>query len=322
MAGDLVGRRRVVSLVIRGMGRTRSAAAGCVAVGTGVALLVFGATAPAAHGNVSGVSYACSVGVPSVLGGGQTPYAATMTASIAGGVNGPVQVGDSVTLQGFQTVGHLSWTQAPPLSNLLITSISGHYSTFRVDAQSGNGGPTQHVDASMDIGSTTPNSGGFDLIAPPSPNGLSGFTASQAGPLTFGAGNSVVGTLQVQTLISGVTGDQSWSITCDRTSSPSSSVIATTTVRDKPNPPTGHSLSPSAPPEQNAPQPVGLANGTPTTVPSTPSGTATGRSTSARPQLAKTGFSATEQLSVGGGLLILVGAGLMYLARRRAVGDA
>jgi LPXTG-motif cell wall-anchored protein len=310
------------------MGRTKSAAAGCVAVGTGLALIVLGATAPAAHGNVAGVSYACSIGVPNVVGGGQTPYGATMTANIAGGVDGSVQVGDSVTLQGFQTVGHVTWTQAPPLSNLLITSISGHYSTFRVDAQSGNGGPTQHVDASMDIGSTTPSSGGFDLIAPTSPNGLSGFTASQAGPLTFGAGNSVVGTLQVQTLISGVTGDQSWSITCDRTSSSSSSVIATTTVKDKPKPPTtppaNHSSSQPEPPGQNAPQPVGLANGTPTTVTPTPSGsgTATAASTSAHPQLAKTGFSQTEQLSVGGGLLVLVGAGLMYLARRREVGDA
>ena len=314
-------------MVFRGTGRTKSAAGGCVAVGTGVALIVLGATAPAAHGNVSGVSYECSIGIPNVLGGGQTPYGATMTANIAGGVNGSVQVGDSVTLQGFQTVGHVSWTQAPPLSNALITSISGHYSRFQVDAQSGNGGPTQHVDASMDIGTTTPSSGGFDLIAPASPNGLSGFTASQAGPLTFGAGSTVAGTLQVQTLISGVTGDQSWSITCGRTSSPSSSVIATTTVKDKPKPPTtppaNHSSSQPAPPGQNAPQPVGLANGTPTSVTPSPSGSgsATGSSTASRPQLAKTGSQAV-QLGVGGGVLILVGAGLMYLARRREVRDA
>lgn len=307
-------------MVFRGTGRTKAAAAGCVAIGTGVALIVFGAAAPAAHGNVSGVAYACTIGVPNALGGGETAFGATMTANIAGGVNGSVQVGDPVTLAGFQTIGHVSWTQAPPLIYSLVTSISGHYAAFRVDAQSGDAGPSQHVDASMDIGSTTPNANGFDLVAPESPNGLSGFTASQAGQLTFAAGSSVSGTLEVQTLTSGVTGSQSWSITCARTSGSADSVIATTTVKDKPKPPTTPPATHSTPPDQDASQPAGLSNGSPSTV--APTGSAAAQSTSTHPQLAKTGFSQTEQLGVGGGLLVLVGAGLMFAARRREAGDA
>ena len=42
----------------------------------------------------------------------------------------------------------------------------------------------------------------------------------------------------------------------------------------------------------------------------------------AHPQLANTGFSQTAQLSVGGGLLILVGGGLMLAAWRREPHDA
>jgi LPXTG-motif cell wall-anchored protein len=241
-----------------------------------------------------------------------------MSMNISGTLPNSVQTGENATLAGFQTIGHVPSSLGTILAGLGATSVSGEYDSFDVNAAIGgvNLPPAQPP---MQIAETSPQLGAFVLTAPASPTNLT-FQAKNSGTLTVSAASTISGTLSFTM----VAGSSNVPFDCKGAATP----IASTTVKDKPKPPTtppaNHSSSQPAPPGQNAPQPVGLANGTPTTVTSTPSGsgTATGTSTSAHPQLAKTGFSQTEQLSVGGGLLILVGAGLMYLARRREVGDA
>lgn len=311
-------------MLYRGTASKRSAALGGAALVAGATLSALGlTTAPAAHAAAQNVPYTCTVGVTylDVLGVSvQHSVEADMTANIAGGVSGQVHVGDRVTLSGFQTLADVTGPITSDPGYLLATSISGHYDSFPVNAQVGDVGRTQTVSSSMDISPTSPTSSGFTLSSPASPMSVSGFTADQVGTMTFTAGATVSGNLSVEML----TGTQQWPFTCH---TGDTSSIASTNVIAKPS----HPSSPTAPPSTtppthgaSAPPSLGNARPTPTTSSSTSAavGTSnTNRATAQRPQLANTGFSQTEDLTIGGGLLVLVGVGLMYAARRRSVTD-
>ncbi|HEY3717612.1 MAG TPA: hypothetical protein VGL39_24060 [Jatrophihabitantaceae bacterium] len=300
-------------MLFRGIADKKSAAAGGLAVVAGVAMSVLGAATSPARAAALGVNYTCSVGV-TLVPPVQVPVPATMDVDIAGGVSGPVHVGDQVVLSGFQTVAHVSGALLASIAAVDATSISGHYDSFRVDARVGDAGQVQSATASMDISSSTPSVGGFDLIAPPGAIGLSGFTADRTGTMTFTAGTTASGTLDVQTRL-GAT--QHWPFTCTRTSD--ASVIATATVSQKPKPPSSPPPSKTTTPGRAASAPAALSNASPSSETATGSSSSVNQRTAQHPQLARTGASYVGELTLGGGLLILAGAGLMYTARRRDV---
>jgi len=301
-------------VVFRGTANKRTAALGAAAVVAGATLSALAITAaPSAEASTS-AAYQCTLhtNIPIL-----SDFTFGMSMNISGTLPSSVPAGSDATLTGFQTVGHVPSSLGTILAGLGATSVSGEYDSFDVNAAIGGASlPPAHPP--MGIAETSPQLGAFDLTAPASPTDLS-FHASNSGTLTVSAAPAISGTLSFNM----IAGSSTVPFDCQGAATP----IASTTVKDKPKPPTtppaNHSSSQPAPPEQNAPQPIGLANGSPTTVTPSPSGSgsATGSSTASRPQLAKTG-SQTEQLGVGGGVLILVGAGLMYLARRHEVGDA
>lgn len=316
-------------MVYRGTASKRSAALGGAALVAGATLSALSlTTAPAAHAAAQNVPYTCTVGVTylDVLGVPvRHSVEADMTANIAGGVSGQVHVGDPVTLSGFQTLANVAGPITSDPGYLLATSISGHYDSFPVTAQVGDVGRPQTVSSSMDISPTTPSSSGFTLSSPASPMSVSGFTADEVGTMTFTAGATVSGNLSVEM----PTGTQQWPITCH--TGDTSSIASTNVIAKPSSPPPSHPSSPTAPPSgtppthgASAPPSLGNADPSPTTSSSTtaPMGTSnTNRTTAQRPQLADTGFSQTEDLTIGGGVLVLLGAGLMYAARRRGVTD-
>lgn len=316
--------------------RKRSAALGSAAFVAGATLSVFG-IAPTAQANAQNVPYTCAVSV-TYLDVGGLPISendeADMSLNIAGGVSGLVEVGDAVTLTGFQTLGNVSGNITSSPGYQLATSITGHYDAFPVVAELG--GKQQTVAPGIDISQTTPSDTGFTVQSPQAPMDVTGFTADQPGTMTFAPGATVTGSFSVDM----PTGTQQWPFTCH---TGDTSQIASVQVKAKPAPPTSPPPSHGSPPpshgsqppshgsqsgQQDLSQPAGLSNGSPSADPSssgnsttTPTGSVSNTRSTAQPQLANSGFPQALELTVGGGLLVLVGAGLMFAARRRGVTD-
>jgi LPXTG-motif cell wall-anchored protein len=297
-------------VLFRGTTTKKSAVAGAVAIVAGAALSAIGAMTAPADATADGVQYTCTVDVTYLSVGGiklQETRRADMSANIAGGVSGPVHVGDSVTLSGFQTLANVSGDILNSPGYLLATSISGHYGEYDIRSQVGDAGQSHTVSPpGMDIASTTPASTGFTLTSPQAPMAVAGFPADQVGTMTFSAGAVVSGTLDAQMPL----GAQQWPILCHPGDT---KTIATVTVSEKPKPPTS---PPSHPSSGHSSAPAGLSNPSPNNeITATPTSTRT--PTAQHPQLAATGASHNIELLLSGGLLILVGTGLMYAARRR-----
>ena len=303
----------------RGTASKRSAALGSAALVAGATLSVFGlTTAPAAHADAPGVAYSCSL----ALGGVSEPFDTTV--DFTGSAPASAQVGDSLELDNVSVTIHVPLLAS--LQTLAAQSINGTLSPIEVDATTGDvGGQTERTDASI-AQVDGPIIGPFDITA--SPGSVTGFTAEQPGMMTFGAGMNLDGALDVETVLGG---HEQLVLTCSR--SGAAATIASTNVTAKPStPPPSHPSSPSSPPSSstppghNASAPESLSNGSPSSETSSTSAAAgtsnTNRSTAQHPQLANTGFSQAEDLTIGGGLLVLVGGGLMYAARRRSVTDS
>ena len=294
-------------MVFRGTASKRTAALGGAAVVAGAMLSALAiAVAPSARADAPGVGYHCTL----ALGSAADDFDAAV--DFTGSAPAAAQVGDAVQLDGVSVTVHVPLVPAL-LDTLGARTINGTLSPIEVEAGTSDvDQQTERTSASI-VQVSGPVLGPFDLTA--SPGTVSGFTANKPGTMTFGAGATLNGTLDVEDLTGG---HRQLVLTCSRTGA--AATIATVAVKDKPKPPTTPPATHSTPPDQDASQPAGLSNGSPSTV--APTGSAAAQSTSTHPQLAKTGFSQTEQLGVGGGLLILVGAGLMFVARRREAGDA
>lgn len=295
-----------------------------LAIAAGATLTVMGVLAPSAQASTTS-AYRCTMH-SGVLG--DVNFAMTM--DIQGELPGSVQEGDDATLSGFQTIGQVPASLATALIGLGATTVSGSYDSFEVDASIGDASlPPAHPSMDINPVSVPLVPGPIELDAPASPTDLT-FPAAQPGTLQVSAPSNFTGTLVFDKVI---TGPQSVPFDCQGAALP----IASTTVTEKPAPPTtpsspttppggghpsgGHSSPPS---QHDASQPAGLSNGNPSSVAptqTTSSVSATSTSRASNPQLAKTG-SAAVQMGIGGAALILVGGGLMFAARRRReVGD-
>ena len=306
-------------LVVMTPGRARKwiSSAGGFVLAAGSALTVLGILAPFAHASTTS-AYVCTL--HAALG----DVAFSMPMEIKGDLPGSVQQGDNATLNGFQTIGHVPSSIATVLLGLGATSVSGSYDSFDIDAAIGDVNlPPAHPQ--MDIASVpvAPLLGSFDMISPPSSTAVT-FLASQPGTLTISAPDKISGTL-VYTLALG--GTDNIPFDCQG----AVTTIASTTIKTKPTPPT----HPTSPPASHAPpghstsatpstssEPGGLsglgssetptATGTATFTP-----TSSGRASSTAATLPRTGASNALPLTVGGGLLVLVGTGLLYTSKRR-----
>jgi LPXTG-motif cell wall-anchored protein len=289
-------------------------------------MAVFGVTTPSAQADVSDLDYNCTLTVLDA-----TP-SFDMSVSVTGSPTQGAHVGDQVSLNDFQLIGQVSDAPvAGALAGISTGPMSGA-ADFSVDGGFEVGSP-QNVPLNIDMSSTPPTTGGFTLTTPASPIEVSGFTADQAGTMSFTAGDSLSATLSAQT----VSGVQQFPLSCSRSSGVSESVIATTEVAAPTTPPTtppSTSPTPHTPPAHSAaPSPgagspsstttasaqEGLSNLSPNDSPSAggsdPTGTGPGSTSSAT--LPSTGTSNALPLTVGGAALVLVGAGLLYVARRR-----
>lgn len=304
--------------------RKRLTAAGSTAILAGMATAALGLTAgPAAADSQAAVAadYTCT-------GGPVQLEQSDVTVDVSGSLPASVQVGDKPSLSGFQVKVTVPEDTAAALRTLLITSIDGSFTDFPVAAFSGGGegaagAANPGADGKMTIGTTSiPAEGGFTFTSPASAITLGPFDAARPGNLAVRVNEFRVA---LNLNLAGAA-----PIPANFTCTGDPIQVASVNVKEKPTPPTPTGKpstnpqgpeNPGKPSDDNSPEP----SGGPTT---TPGGTGNDNSNDtttppqARPELANTGMPYTIPMTATGSALVLLGAGMVVLSRRRAMAAA
>lgn len=236
------------------------------------------------------------------------------SAATVGSVSSAPKVGDSVSLGGFQTT---MTATVPALQALGVTHVSGAFSSLAVTATNG-GDAGSAVPSDLAIDSDVDATGALTLTTPGAPETLSGFTANAEGPMDFGLG-AFEATLNLTT----ADGTDAGSVTVDCTGggtfatvdvAPADTGGGGTGTGGAGGGNGGGGGTPTSGPTTG---PTHTPSRAPVHAPSMTSTTSTQDVTSARGTLASTGAPYVIPMSASGAALVLLGAGMLIIGRRR-----